>query len=103
MISIIGSQISIQSFNFSGARIGVNQILSKLLSEHSNHLISMKFQNVDFNHVDLHALTSCKRLENLTIYHCTGLNRFDFPSANLLNGTSYFDDHGMRLKSLNIG
>jgi hypothetical protein len=93
--SIIKNQRSIQDFNLSGARIGADIILPVLLSVHSNNLISMKFQNVDFHNVDLCLLTSCRRLENLTIYHCTGLNRSSLPLTSNCNR--------MVLKSLNIG
>jgi hypothetical protein len=94
--SIIKKQRSIRDFNLSGARIGADIIIPVLLSHHSNNLISIKFQNIDFQNVDLSLLTSCRKLENLTIYHCTGLNRSSLPLPN----NNY---NGMILKSLNIG
>ena len=59
----------------------------------------MKFQNVDFNNVDLNLLTYCRKLEHLTIYHCSGLNRSSLPLANSINQ----NNNRMMLKSLNIG
>ncbi|CAI2166775.1 11693_t:CDS:2 [Funneliformis geosporum] len=103
LISIIKAQRSIHSFHLSGARIGANLILPVLLSEHSNYLISMKFQNVNFNNVNLHAITSCLRLEELTISHCTGLDRSSLPLASRLGSSSFFDNNGLILKSLSIG
>ncbi|CAI2171537.1 10493_t:CDS:1 [Funneliformis geosporum] len=106
LISIIKAQRSLQEFNLSGARIGANFIIPNLFSFHCNSLVSVKFKNVNFHKVNLHLITSCKRLENLTIYHCTGLTRSSLPSANNLlndNSTYFFDYNGMRLKSLNIG
>ncbi|EXX52613.1 uncharacterized protein OCT59_003827 [Rhizophagus irregularis] len=94
--SLIKKQKSLRDFNLSGARIGANIIIPVLLSSHYNNLISIKFQNLDFQNVDLSKLTSCKKLENLTIYHCTGLNRSSLPLPNNFNNR-------IILKSLIIG
>ncbi|CAG8451557.1 150_t:CDS:2 [Funneliformis caledonium] len=100
------AQRSLQEFNLSGARIGANFIIPNLFSFHCNSLISVQFKNVNFHKVNLHLIASCKKLEHLTIYHCTGITKSSLPSANnLLNGNStyFYDYNGMRLKSLNIG
>ncbi|GBB90286.1 hypothetical protein RclHR1_01720007 [Rhizophagus clarus] len=93
--SIIKKQKSLRDFNLSGARIGSDLIIPVLLSTHFNNLISIKFQNVDFQNIDLSLLISCRKLENLTIYHCSGLNRSSLPLPNNFNR--------MILKSLIIG
>ncbi|CAG8660022.1 15930_t:CDS:1 [Funneliformis caledonium] len=103
LISIIRAQRSIHSFHLSGARIGADVILPVLLSQHSNYLTSMKFQNVNFNNVNLHALISCVRLEDLTISHCIGLDSSSLPLASRLGSSSFFDNNGLILKSLSIG
>ncbi|RGB34974.1 hypothetical protein C1646_742509 [Rhizophagus diaphanus] len=94
--SLIKKQKSLRDFNLSGARIGANIIIPVLLSSHYNNLISIKFQNLDFQNVDLSKLTSCRKLENFTIYHCTGLNRSSLPLPNNFNNR-------IILKSLIIG
>jgi hypothetical protein len=98
-ISIIKSQRNLQEFNLSCAKIGANSIIPTLFSFHSNSLISIKFQNINFYKTNLRSITSCKKLKHLTIYHCTGLTKSSLPL--LVNQNN--NDIGMRLKSLNIG
>ncbi|CAB5217286.1 unnamed protein product [Rhizophagus irregularis] len=102
LISIIKSQKNLQEFNLSGARIGANFIIPILFSFHYNSLISIKFQNINFHKVNLRSIISCKKLKNLTIYHCTGLTKSSLPLLVKDFNSSHYNG-GMRLKSLNIG
>ncbi|RIA99087.1 hypothetical protein C1645_863347 [Glomus cerebriforme] len=105
LISIIKAQKSLQEFNLSGARIGANFIIPVLFSSHYNSLTSIKFQNINFHKVNLRSIISCKKLENLTIYHCTGLTKSSLPLlVKDFNSSHYYNyNNGMKLKSLNIG